>query len=75
MVELFQYTLVGSIAMVILWAAYRCTGTTEHKRLDMDIYMDGKEIPGNQLNEISPSQIKSITVHKNPDRIDISTKD
>ena len=54
---------------------FKGTGTPEHKRLDMDIYMDGKEIPGNQLNEISPSQIKSITVHKNPDRIDISTKD
>ena len=29
MVELFQYTLVGSIAMVILWAAYRCSIATK----------------------------------------------
>lgn len=37
-------------------------------RLEYDVYMDGKEISNDQLNEINPSTIKSITVHKNDNR-------
>ena len=37
-------------------------------RLEYDVYMDGKEIPNDRLNEINPNTIKSITVHKNDNR-------
>lgn len=39
-----------------------------------DIFVEGRQIEMDNLNEIRPADIQSITVTKNPDRIDINLK-
>ncbi len=42
---------------------------------DTDIFIDGQEVPYEQLKEVATNKIKSITVSRNPNRIDLETKD
>lgn len=49
----------------------------ERKKSNLDgvsIYVDGKLLPSQKINDISPNTIEAISVDKNKSRIDITTK-
>lgn len=48
--------------------------TGEDNLRGMSIYIDGKEIKKSEINAIPSSEIKSITISKQRDRIDIEMK-
>ena len=55
------------------------TATEKEQRLspidDAKIYIDGTEMDRNDLNNVAPSEIKSITISKDRNRIDIHTNE